>query len=161
MIIYDECQTKIGHLRYIFNEDGALERIVLTDDLWHALTAKQTMKRNHELGKPVCQQFKEYVHGDRSQFDLSYELLGTPFQKQTWQALRNIPYGGIRTYSEIANSIGRPKAIRAVGQANAGNPLPILFPCHRVIGSNKKLTGYAGGMDMKKQLLEIEGAEIS
>ncbi|SFB07841.1 methylated-DNA-[protein]-cysteine S-methyltransferase [Lentibacillus halodurans] len=161
MIIYDECHTKIGCLRFMFKKEGTLEHIVLTDELWHVFTAKQTVKRSDDLGKPVCQQFKEYLHGERQQFGLPFALKGTPFQKRIWQALRKIPYGEIRTYSDIAASIGRPKAARAVGRTNAVNPLPILFPCHRVVGINKKLTGYAGGTDMKKQLLKIEGAKIT
>jgi len=161
MIFYDKCNTNIGCLRFVFKEEGLLERIVLTDSYWHALVTKHTMKRNHKLGKPVCQQFQEYIHGDRKQIDVPYKLTGTPFQKLAWEALRNIPYGKIRSYSEIATSIGKPKAIRAVGHANAVNPLPILIPCHRVIGKNNKMTGYAGGMDMKRRLLEIEDIKIA
>ncbi|GAA0593909.1 hypothetical protein GCM10009001_07640 [Virgibacillus siamensis] len=157
MWLYDECHTKIGCLRFIFREDGRLVRIVLTDDHWHAFAAKFKMKRSHELGRPIYEQFHEYLRGNRRQFNLPFEFRGTLFQKQTWEALRKIPYGEVRSYSEIASLIGKPNAIRAVGHANAVNPLPILFPCHRVISKNKKLTGYAGGIDMKKQLLEIEG----
>ncbi|WP_222119376.1 methylated-DNA--[protein]-cysteine S-methyltransferase [Siminovitchia fortis] len=160
-MIYEECDTKIGRLRFIFKEnDGALQRILLTDDLWHSNYAGRVMKRSNELGKPVCRQIQEYLNGDRLQFNLPFELVGTPFQKQIWQALQTIPYGQTKSYSEIADSIGRPKAARAVGYANALNPLPLLFPCHRVIGKNKTLTGYAGGIEMKKQLLQIEGAII-
>ncbi|WP_245799218.1 methylated-DNA--[protein]-cysteine S-methyltransferase [Virgibacillus siamensis] len=156
MLLYDDCHTRIGCLRFIFKEDGQLVRIMLTDDYWDALMANHKLKRSYELGKSVCRQFKEYIHGNRRQFDVPFTLEGTPFQKQVWETLREIPYGEIRTYSKVAISIGKPKAIRAVGHANAVNPLPILIPCHRVIGKNNKLTGYAGGVDMKRQLLEIE-----
>src|SRR5699024_12486851 len=107
-------------------------------------------------GNPICQQFQEYIHGDRKQIDVPFELTGTPLQKQVWAALRSIPYGEIRSYSEIATIIGKPKANRAVDHANAINPMPILIPCHCVIGKNKKLTGYAVGTAKKRQLLLIE-----
>jgi len=115
MLLYDECHTKIGCLRFIFKENGQLIRVMLTDDYWYALMANDKLKRSHELGKFVCRQFKEYLHRSRRQFDVPFTLEGTPFQKQVWEALRKIPYGGIRTYSEVAISIGKPKAIRAVG----------------------------------------------
>lgn len=83
-------------------------------------------------------------------------MQGTPFQHEVWDALLTIPFGETRTYKQIAEQIGRPKAVRAVGQALNRNPLPILFPCHRVIGSNGKLTGFAGGLSQKQRLLEIE-----
>lgn len=160
MIIYDTCRTKICNLRFIFAENDQLRRIVLTDNHWHTITAKHTTKRSHELGKPVCQQFQQYFQGNVRQFDISFKLKGTPFQKQVWYALLQIPYGQIKTYSDVAAFIERPNAIRAVGRAIAVNPLPISIPCHRVIGRNKKLMGYAGGVEMKKQLLEIEGNNI-
>ncbi|MEI3610968.1 methylated-DNA--[protein]-cysteine S-methyltransferase [Pseudogracilibacillus sp. SO30301A] len=161
MIIYDTCHTKIGNLRFTFDKNDQLRRIVLTDDHWHTITAKHTTKRSHELGKSVCQQFRQYFVGNIRQFDIPFKLKGTPFQKQVWNALLQIPYGQIKTYTDVAAFIERPYAIRAVGRAIAVNPLPILIPCHRVIGRNKKLTGYAGGVEMKKQLLEIEGNSIS
>jgi O-6-methylguanine DNA methyltransferase len=159
-MIYDECTTNIGRLRFILKEDGTLKRVLLTDDLWVSFVGSKPMKRSRELGEPMRRQFHEYINGDRKQFDLQVELEGTPFQKKVWQALQNIPYGETRSYSEMAASIGQPKAVRAVGHANGTNPLPIIYPCHRVIGKNKRLTGYAGGVDMKKQLLQIEGVEV-
>ncbi|WP_174613007.1 methylated-DNA--[protein]-cysteine S-methyltransferase [Virgibacillus ihumii] len=160
-MIYDECETKIGMLRFVFDEmSGVLQRIVLTDEQWDALCAGNAMRKSHATGKPLREQMQAYLGGERQQFDIAFELNGTPFQREAWQALHDIPYGKTQSYTEIAASIGRPKAVRAVGHANAVNPLPIIIPCHRVIGKNNKLTGYAGGMDMKKQLLEIEGAEI-
>lgn len=160
MIIYDTCQTKIGILRFLFEEYGQLIRIVLTDEHWHAATAKHTTKRSYELGKAVCQQFQQYFQGNHRRFDIPFELKGTPFQKQVWHALLQIPCGQIKTYSDVSALIDRPSAIRAVARAIAVNPLPILIPCHRVIGKDKKLTGYVGGVEMKKQLLENEGKKI-
>lgn len=107
---------------------------------------------------PVVQQLQEYFAGRRRSFDLDLAPTGTAFQRQVWGALRQIPYGEVRSYAEIARSIGRDKAVRAVGAANGRNPLPIVVPCHRVIGSDGSLTGFAGGLTAKRLLLELEGA---
>ena len=101
-------------------------------------------------------QLAEYFAGKRLRFTLPLDLRGTPFQKQCWQALLEIPYGETRSYAEIARSIGRPRACRAVGLANHDNPVVIVVPCHRVIGANGSLTGYGGGLDVKRGLLEFE-----
>ena len=94
-------------------------------------------------------------------FDLPLSPGGTPFQRQVWEALTAIPYGETRTYGEVAAAIGRPRAVRAVGQADHRNPLPILIPCHRVVGADGSLTGYAGGLALKRALLALEGAPVS
>ena len=101
-------------------------------------------------------QLQEYFSGNRKSFDFPIRPVGTPFQQAVWQALQAIPYGEVRTYGQIAAAIGKPKAARAVGLACNKNPIWIAIPCHRVVGSNGKLTGYAGGLDMKCQLLELE-----
>ena len=98
----------------------------------------------------------EYLEGKRKVFDFPYEFHGTEFQKKVWKKLCDIPYGETRTYKDIAIAIGNPKACRAVGMSNNKNPITIAVPCHRVIGANGKLVGYAGGIEMKKKLLEIE-----
>ncbi len=98
----------------------------------------------------------EYVKGIRKTFDFPYELHGTEFQKKVWNALCQIPYGETRTYKQIAAAVGSPKANRAVGMANNRNPIMVVVPCHRVIGTDGALIGYAGGLDMKKALLELE-----
>ena len=85
---------------------------------------------------------------------------GTPFQMQVWEALQSIPYGELRSYGDIARQIGRDRACRAVGMANHANPLPIFVPCHRVVGADGRLTGYGGGLDVKKYLLELEGIHV-
>ncbi len=103
------------------------------------------------------EQIQEYLRGQRKAFDIPLDLRGTEFQKAVWQALLEIPYGTTKTYSEIAREIHRPKAVRAVGSAIGANPVPIVVPCHRVIGKDGSLTGFAGGLDMKEQLLKIEG----
>jgi O-6-methylguanine DNA methyltransferase len=104
----------------------------------------------------VFLQIEEYLFGKRKKFTFSYELKSTSFQKNVWNALLEIPYGETRTYKEIAVQIGNPKAYRAVGMANNRNPMPIIVPCHRVIGSNGKLVGYEGGIKIKEILLKIE-----
>lgn len=108
------------------------------------------------LLKQAVQELEEYFHSSRREFTLPLVPQGTPFQLSVWQALQTIPYGTTCSYGEIAAAIGNPKACRAVGMANNKNPLPILIPCHRVIGANGKLVGYGAGLDIKKQLLALE-----
>ncbi len=108
----------------------------------------------------AARQLEEYFAGKRRSFDVALDPQGTEFQQRTWQALREIPYGATVTYSDVARTIGRPKAVRAVGAANGQNPLPVIVPCHRVIGSDGKLTGFAAGTDVKRTLLQLEGAVI-
>jgi methylated-DNA-[protein]-cysteine S-methyltransferase len=103
-------------------------------------------------------QLEEYFSGRRRHFDLPLDLRGTEFQKRCWRELLKIPYGETRSYAEIARAIGNPSAVRAVGLANGQNPIAIIVPCHRVIGSDGSLTGYGGGLDVKRRLLELEGA---
>jgi methylated-DNA-[protein]-cysteine S-methyltransferase len=103
-------------------------------------------------------QLQEYFAGERREFALPLDFRGTDFQCRVWQALRTIPYGETRSYGDIAGQIGSPKAVRAVGAANGKNPLSIIAPCHRVIGANGSLTGFAGGLDVKQRLLEMEKA---
>lgn len=109
------------------------------------------------LIKEAAKQLKEYLDGKRKVFDIPLALEGTPFQKSVWKALQDIPYGETRSYGEIAESIGQPRACRAVGMANNKNPIAIFVPCHRVIGSDGKLVGYASGLDIKERLLAMEG----
>lgn len=101
-------------------------------------------------------QLKEYFAGARREFELPICPEGTPFQQKVWRALTEIPYGETRAYSEIAAAVGSPRAARAVGMANHVNPIPVVIPCHRVVGKGGSLTGYAGGLDMKTALLELE-----
>jgi methylated-DNA-[protein]-cysteine S-methyltransferase len=111
-----------------------------------------------ETLRATARQLAEYFAGDRSQFSIPLAAQGTPFQLQVWNALRGIPFGDAISYAELAARLGKPKAIRAVGGANARNPLSILVPCHRVIGAGGALTGFGGGMERKRWLLEHEGA---
>ena len=104
-------------------------------------------------------EIQEYLDGKQKTFDLPLAPEGTPFQKQVWQELRKIPYGQTATYGEIAAAVGIPKGARAIGRANHENPIAILIPCHRVVGADGRLTGYAAGVEIKKALLTIEQGE--
>lgn len=107
----------------------------------------------------VLGQLDEYFHGARKHFDVPLAPRGTPFQLAVWNELLTIPYGETRTYAQIACAIDRPAATRAVGAANGANPIPIIIPCHRVVGSNGSLTGFAGGLDVKRALLALEAGQ--
>ncbi len=117
--------------------------------------------RDHPILAALSVELTAYFEGSLHQFSFPLDLRGTPFQLDVWQALGEIPYGEVRSYADIANTIGRPRAVRAVGMANHDNPVPIVVPCHRVIGSNRSLTGYGGGLDLKERLLQLEGVRLS
>lgn len=139
----------IGTAITIMADDGGLKQISFN------APEQQELKENYftVLAK---KQLLEYFAGWRQKFDVPYTLPGTAFQQEVWQALARIPYGHCSTYSDIAREIGRPKAFRAVGLACNKNPLPFIIPCHRVIGANGSLTGYAGGLALKEALLTLE-----
>lgn len=115
-------------------------------------------EQNHPILRAAVSQLAEYFAGRRSVFELPVKLAGTRFQTLVWQALCQIPYGETRSYKEIAEAVGRPKAVRAVGMANNRNPLSVVIPCHRVIGADGGLVGYASGLETKRALLVLEGA---
>lgn len=117
---------------------------------------QKALLQTTELLSMATIQLDEYFQGKRTTFSLPFKLTGTPFQLAVWKELQNISYGKTTSYKEIAQKINKPKAYRAVGMANNKNPLPIIIPCHRVIGSNGKLIGYAGGLKLKNYLLELE-----
>lgn len=143
--------------------DGALVGLGHTPTRERALESLQRHwpEAEHDPEAPplpeVRRQLDEYLAGRRRDFDLPLETGGTPFQRLCWEALQRIPYGETRSYGQMAREIGRPAAVRAVGHANHDNPIGVIIPCHRVIGANGSLTGYAGGLDMKRALLELEG----
>jgi methylated-DNA-[protein]-cysteine S-methyltransferase len=115
------------------------------------------LKENISKNKLLIKQLKEYFSGARKEFDLPLYMMGTEFHKLVWRQLCQVPFGQTASYKEIAEKIGRPKAMRAVGQANHRNPIPIIIPCHRIIGANGHLVGFGGGLDMKRFLLSHEG----
>lgn len=144
-------ESPIGRLKLCADGDGLCAlRFAATGEEMDA--APVLLQAEREL--------KEYFAGRRTAFSVPLSMHGTPFQMEVWAALRAIPYGETRSYGELARRIGRPGACRAVGMANHVNPLPILVPCHRVVGTDGHLTGYAGGLDVKKYLLELEGVHV-
>lgn len=145
--------SPIGDL-ILHEEDGCLTRVDFADP---ALTSEQDPVLTPLLAETV-RQLDEYFAGKRHDFDLPLAPQGTPFQQRVWAALRQIPYGTTASYGQIAAAIGNPKASRAVGMANNRNPIAVIIPCHRVIGADGSLVGYGGGLPIKKQLLELEGA---
>lgn len=142
--------TKIGMLG-IGEDNGCITNIVFGNTQLNGYEKNET-----DIIKKAIKQLSEYFDGKRKRFDLQLNPQGTVFQKKVWQALLSIPYGRTATYKEIAEKCGCFRGYRAVGMANNKNPIPIIVPCHRVIGSNGKLVGYAGGLSMKEQLLQIE-----
>jgi len=115
-------------------------------------------KESEEHTAAAKRELREYFAGKRKAFEVKLDLHGTEFQKKCWHALLRIPYGQTRTYAEIAKAVGNPRGFRAVGMANHDNPVPIVVPCHRVLASDGTLGGYGGGLDVKRKLLELEGA---
>ena len=118
-------------------------------------------KENRSPFTEVIRQLQSYFAGERSEFDVRLILEGTEFQLRVWRVLRTIPYGETWSYAQLAQRIGAPAAVRAVGAANGSNPIPIIVPCHRVIGSNGDLTGFGGGLPIKKKLLALESKQLS
>lgn len=144
-------ETQFGKLVISEDGEGICEAIFYRDGLPEDFQDEET-----ELLREAKRQLAEYFEGNRKQFELPLSLHGTQFQVEDWKALCTIPYGETRSYGEIARQIGRPKAFRAVGMANHNNPVSIIVPCHRVIGSDGSLVGYGGGLDIKKYLLDLE-----
>ncbi|MCL6266784.1 methylated-DNA--[protein]-cysteine S-methyltransferase [Flagellimonas myxillae] len=141
-------QTPIGISEFKGDENGLVSVSVLNYEVPIGIIP--------EVLEDAVYQFREYFEGQRRNFDLKLSPVGTPFQKKVWELLQEIPYGKTISYLELSKRLGDPKAIRAVAAANGKNPLWIIVPCHRVIGSNGDLTGYAGGLHRKKWLLEHE-----
>lgn len=149
---YEIYNMKIGKI-LIGEENGKIIRIEMFKE--NLKTDKNNRKETAVIIK-TKNQLEEYFGGKRKEFNVPLEVNGTEFQEKVWRALLEIPYGETRSYLDIAKKIGNPKAFRAVGMANNKNKIMIIIPCHRVIGSNKKLVGYAGGLEVKEKLLNIE-----
>ena len=152
MIKYDYLETTLG-LMEIVCEDGFLIGLKLVLEKNHRVNENKTSRE-------VKSQILEYLSGSRKTFNIPIKLTGTDFQKKVYEETLKIPYGSTKTYGEIASSIGNPKSMRAVGMALGKNPIWIIMPCHRVIGKNNKLTGFAGGIDKKLSLLKLENPKI-
>lgn len=163
-------QTSLGTMAVSCTKDSITRlQIVRRDDILPDRTSSDTFPSPEtypsettdagclSLAETAASQIREYLEGKRREFTLPLAPQGTLFQQRVWEALRTIPYGETRCYAEIAEMIGNPKACRAVGMANNRNPIMILIPCHRVVGKNGGLVGYASGLDIKQRLLELEG----
>lgn len=153
-MFFSYCDSPVGRLLL----NGTREALY---GLWFSSGSKargpqKNWHRRDDLFDGVKLQLQEYFEGQRRRFDIPLVMEGTPFQCQVWAALEQIPYGETRSYAEVAQSIDNPKAVRAVGSANGNNPIAIIVPCHRVIGSNGTLTGFGGGLEAKRRLLELE-----
>ncbi len=153
-LFYTHLPTPIGPV-LLAGDDAALVYVSFPTGK-RAMQPDPAWVHSDEPFAEVKAQLCAYFDGSLRDFDLPLRAQGTAFQRDVWQALSTIPYGEIRTYADIAQAIGRPKATRAVGAANGANPLPIIVPCHRVIGANGSLTGFGGGLETKKFLLNLE-----
>ena len=153
---FDVFETKIGKLT-VAADDGGLRYVLFPDNKYDA-PGRDEWKRDAGALREAREQLLAYFDGGRTTFDLPLAPAGTPFQLKVWTTLASIPYGATWSYRDLAERIDSPKAVRAVGAANGRNPLPIVLPCHRVIGANGSLTGFGGGLPLKKFLLEHEGA---
>ena len=159
-----ELESPIGRLRLAVTRKG-LVRLALPREggkgfrgwLARALPDAEAVDWLPHVDK-VRQELEEYFAGRRTEFGVPLDLRGTEFQVRVWRALAKIPFGELRSYAEVARAVRRPRAVRAVGSANGANPIPVILPCHRVVGSDGQLTGYGGGRWRKRRLLELEGA---
>lgn len=160
LLLASPYDSPFGPLALLVDAEGSLHRIAflddLDDDLPKSLERYGSIQRDDTASQGVRRQLDAYFDGKRWTFDLPLADLGTEFQQQVWNTLQTIPAGQTWSYRQLAEHIGRPKAVRAVGRANALNPIPIVIPCHRLVGSDGSLTGFAGGLEMKRRLIEHE-----
>lgn len=163
----DQVEEYPGPFTFAVDDTGALLWVQFLDGEYPDTAAEVLAGRGYRLSvNPVLtararSELVEYCRGERTTFTLACALTGTLWQQTVWEAVRAIPFGETRTYGEIAAALGRPRAARAMGRANATNPLPIVIPCHRVLGANGSLTGYAGGLQIKRRLLEHEARVLA
>jgi methylated-DNA-[protein]-cysteine S-methyltransferase len=150
-------KSPVGDLTLVASPDGLAAILWETDRPGRVPLNVVAEDPDHPVLVETDKQLRDYFDGKRRTFDVKLDFSGTEFQKKVWHALLTIPFGETRSYGQIARQIGSPKAIRAVGAANGRNPISIIAPCHRVLGSTGELTGFAGGLDVKAKLLEIEG----
>jgi O-6-methylguanine DNA methyltransferase len=159
---WNAVELRPGLLLFLEAEDDVLRRATFGKNA--AKPPAWLLPSDYKPGLPVLRQaareLAEYMQGKRRVFSLPFELDGTEFQCKVWEELFKIPYGELRCYADIAEAVGRPKAVRAVGAANGANPLPVIVPCHRVIGADGSLAGYGAGVDVKRALLEREGVRL-
>ena len=156
--VHTRVASPVGTLTLIATDDGLSAILWENDRPGRVRLTIDAQDDTHPVLLEAERQLGEYFGGRRKTFALKLDLAGTAFQRKVWNALLTIPFGETRSYAQIARQIGSPAAVRAVGAANGKNPVSIVAPCHRVIGSTGKLTGFAGGLDVKARLLSLEGA---
>ena len=154
--VYKRMTSPVGTLTLVASDDGLAAVLWENDRPGRVRLDLAAEDSTHPVLVDTERQMNEYFAGHRRQFDLTLDLSGTPFQRSVWNALLTIPFGETRSYAQIARQIGNPTATRAVGAANGRNPVSIVAPCHRVVGSSGALTGFAGGLEVKAQLLALE-----
>jgi methylated-DNA-[protein]-cysteine S-methyltransferase len=159
LVFYTTIESPVGLLLLAGDERG-LRRVSFENGKRNT-PVQPDWKLDKEPFSEVIRQLQAYFRGELKEFDLPLAMEGTEFQLRVWNALRAIPYGETISYARLAERIGNPKAVRAVGLANGSNPIPIIVPCHRVIGSDGSLTGFGGGLSTKKRLLELENKQLS
>ncbi|MCG8473669.1 MAG: methylated-DNA--[protein]-cysteine S-methyltransferase [Desulfobacterales bacterium] len=155
---YNRFTTSLCDIIVAGDERGITHLHLCTQEGKREFTISPHWQLDPNFFKETTDQILAFVDGKRHHFDLPIAPCGTDFQKKVWRALTQIPYGELRTYKEIAQIIGHPKAFRAVGMANGKNPIPLLIPCHRVVGADGKLTGFAHGLAIKKRLIQLEAS---
>jgi methylated-DNA-[protein]-cysteine S-methyltransferase len=154
---YCVVSTPIGGLLLAGDEEGL--RWISFRDSSRAVEPAQDWQRTEDPFRDAIGQLQAYFAGERDSFDLALAPMGTPFQQEVWSLVRTIPYGETASYGELARRLGKPAASRAVGAANGANPIPIIIPCHRVIGADGSLTGFGGGLAIKRRLLALEAGQ--
>jgi methylated-DNA-[protein]-cysteine S-methyltransferase len=158
-VYYTRFESPVGRLLLAGDAKGL--RRVSFENSKRSAPLKSEWKQNRAAFGEVIRQLQAYFRGELKEFDVPLAMEGTEFQLRVWNELREIPYGETISYAQLAGRIGNPKAARAVGLANGSNPIPIIVPCHRVIGSDGSLTGFGGGLPTKKMLLELESKQLS
>ena len=163
----DTIESPAGPLAFATDDEGALLWLQLTEGAYGRTIEQELewegydVRQDRDATARAREELLEYTAGGRRTFDVPFVLTGSEWQKAVWRALMHIPFGETRSYAEIAEMVGRPKAARAVGKANATNRLPVVVPCHRVIGADGSLTGFAGGLHLKTRLLEHEARVLA
>ena len=155
-LFFKDINSPVGKLKLVANEEALVAILWEKEKIGRVRLEKMQALNDHPFLIQTENQLKEYFSGKRKIFNLPLAPIGTPFQQRVWAELRTILFGETRSYGELAKNLGSPKSSRAVGAANGRNPISIIVPCHRVIGKNGKLTGFAGGLDKKEILLKLE-----
>jgi methylated-DNA-[protein]-cysteine S-methyltransferase len=157
--VYKTMKSPVGELKLVASDKGLAAILWEHDNPQRVRLTPVSEDKNNPVLLEAERQLKDYFSGKRKSFSVKLDFKGTEFQKKVWAALLTIPFGETRSYGQIAKQIQNPKAVRAVGAANGKNPISIIAPCHRVIGSTGKLTGFAGGLEAKARLLALEGRQ--